>query len=153
MTSFVLEDKMPRKQIPLEQRFWSRVIKTGDCWLWENPKKSGYGEIKIDGKMEKAHIISYRMDIGPVPKGLELDHLCRNRSCVRPDHLEAVTHIVNVRRGLAGAYNKIKTNCRNGHPFSGENLRIRPNGKRNCRACYRKYALKSYHQKRGSNGK
>ncbi len=81
-------------------RFWRKVDKTPACWLWtDTPNHDGYGRFKADRKI-MAHRFAYEEANGPVPEGLELDHLCRNRLCVRPDHLEAVTHTENVRRAL-----------------------------------------------------
>lgn len=70
------------------------------CWVWILSKnKFGYGKCEIKGKHRLAHIVSYEKNYGPVPEGLQLDHLCRVSSCIRPDHLEAVTGAVNTRRG------------------------------------------------------
>ncbi len=82
-------------------RFWAKVDKTGECWLWTaGCFKRGYGSFRLNGKMERAHSLSFRLARGDVPKGLVLDHLCRNKRCVRPEHLDPVTQLVNVRRGL-----------------------------------------------------
>lgn len=91
------------------RRFWSKVDKCGPlplwapflgrCWLWTGaPTNQGYGHLKIRGLWVKAHRLAYEMLVGPVPDGLELDHLCRVRLCVRPSHLEPVTHAENVAR-------------------------------------------------------
>jgi len=82
--------------IPLDQQFWNKVDAGGDCWEWVAAKTSlGYGSFKGKG----AHIWAWNHLVGPVPDGLELDHLCRVRHCVNPDHLEPVTHAENTRRG------------------------------------------------------
>ena len=85
-----------------EQRFWKYVDKTGDCWNWLGGSYgAGYGGFYIGGGRENrkrayAHRFAYEHHVGPIPEGLEIDHLCRNRRCVNPDHLEkAVTHQVN----------------------------------------------------------
>lgn len=88
-------------------RFWSKVEKTDGCWLWRGSINSdGYGSFKIKGRTVKAHGYPWEKKNGQVPRGLELDHLCRNRACVRPDHLEPVTHAVNVQRGNLGRVTK-----------------------------------------------
>ena len=85
---------------PLEVRFWSQVNKAGDCWEWTGSLRRGYGRFKTGRTSVTAHRFSYEHMVGPIPEGLELDHLCRNTACVRPDHLEPVTRLVNVRRSL-----------------------------------------------------
>ncbi len=99
------------------------------CWLWYGTinTQTGYGVISAGRKKLLAHRISYEMTYGPIPVGLEIDHLCRVRSCVNPEHLEAVTHQENVRRGLASfvAANAVwrsRTHCKNGHEFTPENI-------------------------------
>ena len=84
-------------------RFWSKVDKSGDCWLWTAATNSrGYGVTWSDGALGLAHRRSYTDAKGPIPDGMELDHLCRTPVCVNPDHLEPVSHRVNVARGMAG---------------------------------------------------
>jgi len=91
---------------PLDQRIMGRVVKTWagyrtQCWLWPatNPASAnGYPKIKIDGVSYYVHRVSYQLFVGEIPKGLQVDHLCHNKACVRPDHLEPVTPLVNVRR-------------------------------------------------------
>lgn len=117
--------------------FWSYVNKsTGPdgCWLWMGSRTvSGYGRFGLgDGRYFRAHRVSYEMVVGEVPKGLTLDHLCRNKLCVNPYHLEPVTAVENVRRAMAAL-----THCKNGHPFAGENLVIDNRGWRRCRICLR----------------
>ncbi len=82
-------------------RFWSKVDKTGACWNWIAGRSgSGYGSFLLNGSYRCAHVVSWEAVNGDVPDGMELDHLCRNQLCVRPDHLEPVTHAENVRRGM-----------------------------------------------------
>jgi hypothetical protein len=120
----------------------------GPCWLWK-PAGSigGYGQFGIKGKMRLAHRVSHEHFNGAIPPKWTVDHLCCIRNCVRPGHLEAVTLAENLRRARAwddyegpGAYNRSKTHCPNGHPYSGDNLHVRANGKRDCRACARERA-------------
>jgi len=117
-------------------KFWSLVNKTDSCWLWTGRLyPAGYGAYSV-GKEERAHRISYMLVKGQISEGLELDHLCRVRNCVNPEHLEAVTHKENMRRGEAvSAKNSRKTHCDTGHPLSGENLQINIRGHRICRIC------------------
>lgn len=129
----------------LVEKFWSKVQKTPGCWLWTGSLSStGYGNIPVNPPSSKSigvHRLSYETSIGPIPDGLEIDHLCRVRHCVRPDHLEAVTHAVNLARSNSPAgLNSRKTHCSKGHPYDGDNLRIDPNGQRKCRACHRAWA-------------
>lgn len=120
------------------QRFWARVDKTDTCWLWNRVYKgnSGYGTLSINGKETRAHRFSYETFVGPIPKGMTIDHLCRVRNCVNPEHLEPVTPRENTLRGTApSAFNKTKTHCKKGHLFAGNNLYVNPRGDRNCKTC------------------
>src|ERR1700743_2238118 len=99
----------------------SKFLLGNGCWNWTGSlTDAGYGRIRRKGFKEKlAHRILYEMVIGPIPAGLELDHICRNRSCVRPDHVEPVTHAENMRRA---AVTSQWTHCSRGHRLAGENL-------------------------------
>lgn len=127
----------------LQRRFWSKVAPWGAslCWEWTAARDPhGYGRYWQDGGMRLAHRVSYQLLIGAIPDGASLDHLCRNTSCVNPDHLEPVSHVENVRRGRSGARMREKTECPRGHPYSGENLRIgKRRGERYCRECHREW--------------
>lgn len=118
------------------EQFWSRVIKTTGCWEWTGSKTSGgYGNVRFQGRNVYAHRLAYTLHRGAIPDGLVIDHLCRNRSCVRPDHLEPVPIAVNTRRG-AGPYGPLRTRCKNGHDISiPENVYTAPRGDHRCRVC------------------
>lgn len=124
----------------LEQRFWAKVDQTPDgrgCWLWLAATTAGYGVIRDEGRMVGAHVVSYRINVGPIPEGLEIDHLCRVRTCVNPRHLEPVTHKENLRRGPGpSTENSQKTHCSRGHEYSEANTWRSKQGKRQCRACW-----------------
>lgn len=121
---------------PFAGRFWDRVIRTDGCWEWKGAHNElGYSLFYLDHRRVRAHRVAYELTVAPIPEGLELDHLCRNRGCVRPDHLEPVTHAENMRRSeSASGWNAAKTHCANGHPFSPDNTTVR-DGKRECREC------------------
>jgi hypothetical protein len=127
--------------VVLHDRFFSKVEKTDSCWLWTASKTPrGYGTFYFEGRNRGAHRVAYLLTKGAIPEGAELDHLCRNPSCVNPDHLEPVTHLENTRRGQVGLHMKEKaarsTHCRKGHEYTTENTRIYK-GYRQCRACGR----------------
>lgn len=127
-----------RSNPTIEERFWAKVDRTEGCWLWTAWKSyAGYGLFKLDGKQVKAHRFAYELLVGPIPDGLQLDHLCRIRNCVYPTHLEPVTCRENVLRGEGIAASKSRqTHCIHGHPFDEENTYQRT-GRRNCRECQR----------------
>lgn len=104
------------------------------CWIWTGfiDSATGYGRITVDTENELAHRVSYRAFVGPIPPGLEIDHVCRTRACVNPFHLEAVTHLENVRRSPIGNY--AKTHCPQGHPYDAKNT-YRWGSRRYCIAC------------------
>ena len=118
------------------------------CWLWFGSQGTrGHGQIWESGRVRPAHAVMYERSVGPIPEGLEIDHLCRTPCCVNPKHLEPVTHMENVRRGTAGrisgARNAAKTHCSNGHVFDEANTykftfmyKDRPSIQRHCRACH-----------------
>jgi HNH endonuclease len=109
----------------------------GPCWVWTKTTYLKYGRFWFCGRSVLAYKLAYELTVGPVPKGLVLDHLCRNTLCVNPIHLEPVTQRVNLLRGdtiIAAA--AAKTHCKHGHPFDEANTYIRPgNGARQCRQC------------------
>lgn len=126
--------------IDVEARFWSKVDKTGECWLWAAGRdKDGYGIFSIARRSLRAHRVAYELLVGPIPQGLVIDHLCRNEPCVNPEHLEPVTVRENGMRGdTFQARNAAKTHCIRGHEFTSENTWIDPaRGVRKCKACHR----------------
>lgn len=127
-------------RMSIEDRFWSKVEKQFcGCWLWHGTMFStGYGSFKANGQIKVAHRLSYQFLKGEIPEGLQLDHLCRVRKCVNPEHLEPVTRKENLLRGASfSGENSRKTSCPQGHALEGENLvksTLRA-GKRACRIC------------------
>lgn len=136
---------MTEKEIARFESRYEVVAETG-CWLWLGrlSRQGGYGWFDLRRDARKAHRVSYELHRGPIPGGLEMDHLCRVRRCVNPHHLEPVTHAINVTRGL-GSHYKYKTHCVNGHVFSDDNLyKTRPN--RDCKTCARDRSKRRYLQ-------
>jgi len=114
------------------ERFELKVDKSNDCWQWvASTDRSGYGLFWHESRMKYAHRVYWELTVGPIPNGMELDHLCMNKGCVNPAHLEPVSHAINVRRAKA-----VTTACPQGHPYNGDNLRITKRGHRRCRACH-----------------
>ena len=138
----------------LYQRFWAKVNKTDTCWLWTASTRNGYGQIGAGGRFGKnlsAHRVAYEMLVGPIPEGLQIDHLCRVTLCVNPKHLEPVTLQENVLRGENFIAKKARqTECLRGHPFSGANLYTDPKGKRKCKICHNE-SSKRYYRMRKAN--
>jgi len=142
----------------IQSRFEAKIdVDYDGCWLWNACiSAEGYGRFGVDGRIWFAHRYAYELYNGPIPIGLEVDHLCRIKNCVNPAHLEAVTHRENVLRGdspiISGQYNKVKTHCKNGHSYSGSNLKFYRNGHgsfaRICRSCKNASAVRSYHKKK-----
>lgn len=133
---------------PIKERLQKLINRANGCWEWTGRiTYQGYGQICVGSRTDnsrrnrQAHIVSYETFVGEVPKGLELDHTCRNKRCINPDHLEAVTHSVNMKRAIYKAgkrpgaiFNLNKTECKWGHPLDY----IYPNGKkRGCTTCRR----------------
>lgn len=118
------------------QRFWNNVEKSNNCWIWTASLNNyGYGEFRFNKKLVLAHRFSYEISKGFIPKDLTIDHLCRNRVCVNPEHLECVSMKVNILRGIGiAAVNARKTHCKRGHEFTKENTYIIKTG-RECRIC------------------
>lgn len=132
----------PGEELP--PRFWSKVaLDPSGCWLWTTCKNNGYGVFHINHRQSRSHRLAYISLVGAIPEGLQLDHLCRVRNCVNPDHLEPVTRKENILRGEGfAAKNARQTHCINGHKFTPENTRnITQDGGRfvlrQCRTCLR----------------
>jgi hypothetical protein len=156
--------KAPRT--PPEDRFWAKVNKDGPipehrpdlgpCWIWTGAKiKHGYGHFRLNRKSILAHRVAYEWLVGPIPEGLEPDHLCRVPSCVNPGHIEPVTQRENVLRGTSfAALNARKTHCPHGHEYTPENTRVqvKPNGARGrfCRACSNAKNRRRYWQQKNA---
>jgi len=122
---------------PLLDRFQEKYqVNEAGCWVWTaTGVANGYGTIDVDGRHALAHRVAYELFVGEIPAGLDLDHLCRNRRCVNPAHLEPVTRSENLRRGFEAR------GCKNGHPFSDTAFSIvrRADGgtERRCKICHR----------------
>lgn len=128
----------------IRQRLLSRVSKDGPaswagqpCWIWTRGKLSnGYAVVSYQGKNRLAHRLAYTIFRRPIPDGLQIDHLCGNRACVNPDHLEPVTARANTLRSEApSAANALATHCKRGHEFTAENTYVSVAGGRVCRTC------------------
>lgn len=115
------------------------IIQENGCHLWTGATNGwGYGRLQLGGRNYRAHVLRYEKEIGPVPNGMQLDHLCRNRGCGNPSHLEPVTSRENTMRGVGPtSTNARKTHCVHGHPLSGSNLKIRMRDGRPRRVCAR----------------
>lgn len=133
----------------LVRRFWRRIDSSDPqgCWPFDRPNKEGYGNLRLGTRPNDVHLLAHRVAYtlkhGPIPEDMTIDHLCRNRACCNPDHMEPVTRAENVLRGESlSAQNARKTHCKNGHEFTPENTRVtHPKGPgrvhRACRACDR----------------
>lgn len=146
-------------------RFMARIDRSNvdGCWPWTSYRlKTGYGTFQVNTSgptcMKLAHRLSYELWIGPIPDGLEIDHLCRNRWCVNPAHLEAVTRQENIRRSsspmvlkAANARRRAQTHCKHGHEYTHENTyvtyRLSGSAKRACRKCKALVSLRLARQK------
>lgn len=150
-----------------QERLWQRVDRSGECWIWTGVKTPlGYGRMYYDGRLQYVHRISYVWAKGAIPDGTEIDHLCRTRACVRPDHLEAVSHRLNTLRGNgfcalaargerpagSGTPRGHAETCRRGHPRIPENVHVDQCGQWKCRVCERERGRRRYADKRTARG-
>lgn len=127
----------------LSERFWNKVNADGVCWEWMGASRSGkpggYGAFNAGGKMVSSHRFAYEDLVGPIPEGLIIDHLCKNKPCVNPDHLEPVTPGENIRRGalpfIAKERGRKVTHCPRTHLYTTENTLYNTYGHRSCRTC------------------
>ena len=137
------EGSMQPTLTPLDpDQFWMSVHKTSTCWLWTGrTNHDGYGSCGVRegagiGRTQRVHRIAWELVIGPIPVEKVLDHLCRVRHCVNPEHLRVVDSKTNTLAGIGPtAINARKLVCGEGHPLTGDNLYICPRGRRNCREC------------------
>lgn len=115
----------------------NKVVKTeSGCWEWQGyRRKDGYRVTSHKGKATLVHRLVYTLFVGEIPPGLCLDHLCRNRACCNPEHLEPVTHQVNTTRGETGLWEKLLTHCRQGHEYTPENTYTDKVNQRHCKTC------------------
>lgn len=137
-------------------------LPTEDCIIWDGSKDGkGYGKVMFNYKSYRAHRVMYERHIGTIPEGMVIDHLCRNKSCVNPKHLEPVTQRENIHRGVgvvgSPSNNAQKTHCKRGHEFTPENtlvyMRNEHETQRRCRTCMRAYQRKRYAERKKSNAK
>ncbi len=161
---------MPKVCLPPFTRFVEKIKinPITHCWEWQGTKSHlGYGQFRADGRrdigngrkgtLSSPHRFAYTALVGPIPEGKEIDHLCRNRACCNPDHLEAVTHQENAARGDAFGKKSGKwkprprpTHCKRGHEYTPENTHHLPSGSIACRACNRISCLSYQAKKRQS---
>lgn len=131
-----------REDLSFADRVWAKVDRRGldECWPWlGHINGDGYGRINADWTRDEetyGHRATYVLTVGPIPDGLQLDHLCRNRACCNPTHLEPVAPGENQRRGLRNQ-NTAKTHCKRGHEFTPDNTMVTQAGHRRCRECAR----------------
>ena len=130
-----------------QERFWSKVIKTDNCWEWNGACNAhGYGVFELFGAYPLAHRVAYELLVKPIPNGMQLDHLCRNHGCVNPVHLEIVPSGENTKRGRDSRGKP--THCPSGHPYTPENTMIDSKGHQHCKICHRASSRRSYYGKK-----
>jgi hypothetical protein len=130
-----------RARRPAAERFWEKVDTSGDCWLWTaGVGKNGYGLFKPSDADGTTTVHRYALSLAgrDIPEGMHVDHLCRNRLCVNPAHLDVVTQAENNRRAMAAR--PTPTACKYGHALTSDNLKPRENGRTRCAECQRRAA-------------
>lgn len=138
-------------RLPLKARLSLRTAIDPDtgCHNWTGVTHRGYGQIRANGSNTSTHRAAYVLAKGPIPEGLQIDHLCRNRRCCNPDHLEAVTSYENMLRSDGRcSLNLRKTHCSNGHIFDDENTAFVPPNGRRCRKCERQRVSDRYYARK-----
>lgn len=132
--------RLPR--LTTEARFLAKIRKTPTCWEWTGTRNwKGYGLVSLNGRSVQAHRAVYELFVGPIPDGLQLDHLCYVKHCVNPAHLEPVTNLENNRRSWAvggRAERQMKTHCPYGHAYEGDNIVPKKPRGRDCRECIKR---------------
>jgi hypothetical protein len=140
-----------------DERFWPKVERSDGCWQWVGHKTPrGYGIIRIAGSTELAHRIAYALSEGGIPANLDVHHLCHNPGCVNPSHMVLMTTGDHFKLSLPAIHQKARDGhllhpfCKRGHPMSGDNLSLRANGTRRCKACVARSSRKLWRRKFGS---
>lgn len=123
----------------LGQRFWAKVEWSDGCWLWQGAKdQNGYGRFWQGPNFIASHRMAYTLAVGPIPDGMQIDHVCRTPRCVNPAHLEPAPPRLNVLRGMGGAGDRAaRTHCPKNHPYDAVNTYLAKSNQRHCRECMR----------------
>lgn len=130
-------------------RFYEHVLVADGCWEWQAKLHQGYGQFWFKGKTVRAHRWSYEYHVGPIPDGLQIDHICENPSCVRWDHLAVATAKENIARSVASG-RRHKTHCKYGHMFTEQTTQWRPDGRRYCKECVKERRGATHRRSRAS---